>query len=340
VVVREGADSAARRLDELVRLVQEGVERYEVCFLDSDIASDGGKIRLSAGVPRVVGEDEERMLLALRHIPRGRSAAAGEDGIASRPSVQRTGRTDLPTLVRGDGGHRQSRSSSGGQGAGGVRVRHAGSLASRQTTFAQAALEPFPVKGKSRPVQAWDVGPPIRGASDAAIRLELPLVGRSRELEVLRAAVDDARRGAGRLIELVGEAGVGKSRLIAEAGKFAEGMVRLRATCEVYTRDTPYAAWRDPLGALLGIGRDEPDDVVLGRLRAEIESSQPDLLPWLSLIAIVFDIEVASSAEVEQLIWRVGCQGSRHEFPGFAGLMFGLWSAGWVAVRFAVRDAG
>jgi tetratricopeptide (TPR) repeat protein len=39
----------------------------------------------------------------------------------------------------------------------------------------------------------------------------------------------------------------------------------------------------------------------LSRLRAEIESAQPDLLPWLSLIAIVFDIEVAPSLEVEQL---------------------------------------
>ena len=60
--------TAARRLDELVRLVQEAADRYEVCFLDTDIASDGGKIRLSAGVPWAIGEDEERLLLALRHI--------------------------------------------------------------------------------------------------------------------------------------------------------------------------------------------------------------------------------------------------------------------------------
>ena len=68
VIAREGLAGAGSRLDEVVRLVQDAVERYDVCFLDSDIAADGMKIRLSAGAPRVVGDDEERMLLALRHI--------------------------------------------------------------------------------------------------------------------------------------------------------------------------------------------------------------------------------------------------------------------------------
>ena len=59
---------AGERLDQLVRIVQDACDRYEVCFLDSDISSDGGKIRLSAGAPRAVGDDDERMLLTLREI--------------------------------------------------------------------------------------------------------------------------------------------------------------------------------------------------------------------------------------------------------------------------------
>jgi class 3 adenylate cyclase/tetratricopeptide (TPR) repeat protein len=301
VVVREGADAAARRLDGLVRLVQEGVERYEVCFLDSDIAADGGKIRLSAGVPRVVGEDEERMLLALRHIVEAGPPLPLRAGVHRGPvfSGQVGPIYRRWYAVMGDTVNLAARLVAKAPAGQIYATRDV--LRRAKTRFAQTALEPFAVKGKSRPVQAWAVGPPIRGASDAAIRLELPLVGRSRELDVLRAAVDDARRGAGSLIEIVGETGIGKSRLIAEAGKFAEGMVRLRATCEVYTRDTPYHAWRDVLRALLGLGVQEPAEVVLGRLRAELEAVQPELLPWLSLIAIVFDVSVAPSEEVEQL---------------------------------------
>ncbi|MBV9607397.1 MAG: AAA family ATPase, partial [Solirubrobacterales bacterium] len=301
VIVRDGADAAAKRLDELVRLVQEAVERYDVCFLDSDIAADGGKIRLSAGVPRVIGEDEERMLLALRHIVEAGPPLPLRAGVHRGPvfSGQVGPIYRRWYAVMGDTVNLAARLVARAPAGRIYATRDV--LRRAKTSFAQVALDAFEVKGKTRPVQAWDVGPPIRGASDAAIRLELPLVGRARELELLRTAVEDARRGAGGLIELAGETGVGKSRLIAEAGKLADGMVRLRATCEVYTRDTPYHAWREPLRALLGLGGHEPDEVVLRRLREEIESDQPDLLPWLSLIAIVLDIEVEPSAEVAQL---------------------------------------
>ncbi len=301
LIVREGADNAAQRLDELVRLVQEAVERYDVSFLDSDIAADGGKIRLSAGVPRVVGEDEERMLLALRHIVEGDPPLPVRVGVHHGPvfSGQVGPIYRRWYAVMGDTVNLAARL--GAKAPAGRIYATRDVLRRAKTSFAQTALEPFAVKGKSRPVQAWDVGPPIRGASDAAMRLELPLVGRERELAELRTAIDGARRGSGALIEIVGEAGAGKSRLVAEAGTFATGMVRLRATCEVYTRDTPYHAWREPLRKLLGLGGHEPHEVILGRLQAEIESAQPDLMPWLSLIAMVLDIEAAPSDEVEQL---------------------------------------
>ena len=64
----------------------------------------------------------------------------------------------------------------------------------------------------------------------------------------------------------------------------------LRATCEVYSRQTPYAVWRDLLRQLLGLERDDPADVVLARLRAEVTRRDPELLPWLPLIALVFDV--------------------------------------------------
>ena len=126
VIARDGTQSAARRLDELVRLVQDAVDRYDVCFLDSDIASDGGKIRLGAGVPRVVGDDEERMLLALRHIVEADPPLPVRVGVHRGPGVHRSGRTGIPAVVRGNGRHREPRGAAGGKGAGGSDLRHAG----------------------------------------------------------------------------------------------------------------------------------------------------------------------------------------------------------------------
>ena len=301
VLERDGAESAARRLDELVRLVQEASERYEVSFLDSDIAFDGGKIRLSAGAPRFVGEDEERMLLALRHIVEADPPFPLKAGVHRGPVFTARVGPDYRRwyAVMGDTVNLAARLV--GKAPAGRIYATREVLRGAKTEFEQNPLEPFVVKGKLRPVQAWEVGSTVRGSSEHGIRLELPLVGRDSELEQLRAALGSAQRGSGSVIELVGETGSGKSRLLAEAARLGGGMASLRAACEVYTRDTPYSPWREILRTLLGVAADTPEDEVLGRLKAEIELADPGLEPWIPLIAIVLDIEVPSSVEVEQL---------------------------------------
>jgi tetratricopeptide (TPR) repeat protein len=170
-----------------------------------------------------------------------------------------------------------------------------------QGRFLQTALEPFSVKGKARPIHAWDLGPPLRSESRAAARPRLPLFGREREVDVLRSAVADAQRGSGAVIELVGETGSGKSRLLTEARELGQGMRVLHTTCEVVTRETPYFAWRDLLRQLLGAEADDSEERVRERLQAEIQSGNPDLMPWLPLIAIVVDVAVPATTEVDEL---------------------------------------
>ena len=46
---------------------------------------------------------------------------------------------------------------------------------------------------------------------------------------------------------------------------------------------------------------DDPEAVVLAKLEAELQSTQPDLLPWLPMIAIALDLEAPATSEVEQL---------------------------------------
>jgi tetratricopeptide (TPR) repeat protein len=75
----------------------------------------------------------------------------------------------------------------------------------------------------------------------------------------------------------------------------------LRATCDVVTRETPYFPWRELLRQVLGVEGDDPEDRVRERLEAEVRSSQPDLLPWLPLIAIVVDVHAPATTEVGEL---------------------------------------
>ena len=58
-----GPEARADALDELVALVQDVADADQVCFLGSDIDADGGKLILTAGAPRALGDEDERMLL-------------------------------------------------------------------------------------------------------------------------------------------------------------------------------------------------------------------------------------------------------------------------------------
>ncbi|MDX6386390.1 MAG: hypothetical protein QOD85_192, partial [Gaiellaceae bacterium] len=81
-------------------------------------------------------------------------------------------------------------------------------------------LEPrdeLTLKGKSGPVVAWNVLAVIEGASPYARRLDAPLIGRTRELDLLRETFASvvADRSC-RLVTVFGPAGIGKSRLATE----------------------------------------------------------------------------------------------------------------------------
>ena len=121
------------------------------------------------------------------------------------------------------------------------------------------------------------------------------------ELAQIRDALASARAGAGRLIEIVGEAGIGKTRLLETLRDEAAGFRKLDASCEAYTASTPYALWRELLRELLNFGRDDQEAAIIERLSSEVATRAPDLAPWLPLIAIALDINVAPTPEVELL---------------------------------------
>ena len=63
-------------------------------FLASDVDADGGKLILTAGAPKVTGDDEERMLLALRKIVDAeRRSRSGSAFIAAPSSPATSGRS-------------------------------------------------------------------------------------------------------------------------------------------------------------------------------------------------------------------------------------------------------
>ncbi len=96
-------------------------------------------------------------------------------------------------------------------------------------------VEPLELKGKSEPVPAYRLVA-VREDTERPRRLDAPMVGRDAELALLRGALDDAANERQcRLVTVIGEAGVGKSRLIDEFVRSVEGEASfLRGRCLPY----------------------------------------------------------------------------------------------------------
>ena len=107
------------------------------------------------------------------------------------------------------------------------------------------------VKGKSKPVLAVAVGEQPGARHDE--RVALPLVGRAHEMAVLTGTLDDVRAGRGRVVDISGEAGIGKSRLAAEMLAGAEDIPIVTAPCEQYESSTPFFPFRRLLSDALGV---------------------------------------------------------------------------------------
>jgi class 3 adenylate cyclase/tetratricopeptide (TPR) repeat protein len=299
ILASSGPGAVADAVDECMSNVQLAANRYGVTFFLTDINANGGKILLVAGAPTNVGNGEERMLRTLRTIMDAGGILPLRIGVNGGyvfaagfgPAYRRT------YSVKGDAVNLAARLMAAAERG---QILATDAVLSRSgTTFETEPLEPFQVKGKSKPVQAMSVGA-IAGSRGVA-HGETPLVGREREMAFLQEALDAARARRGMLVELIGEPGIGKSRLVDELRARATGVTVLTVPCQEYESSTPYFPIRLLLRDLLGVADGTDPAEVAAQLRARIEPNAPELVPWLPLLGIPMDFWMEPTPQTAQL---------------------------------------
>jgi class 3 adenylate cyclase/tetratricopeptide (TPR) repeat protein len=133
------------------------------------------------------------------------------------------------------------------------------------------ALGPVPVKGLADPVEVCELvgATSVRRRLQAAVAQGLsPFVGRQPEIEALQQALTHAGAGQGQVVALLGEPGVGKSRLVYEFlhSHHTQGWRRLESSSVSYGKATAYLPVCDLLKAYCHI--EDRDD--LRTVRAKI----------------------------------------------------------------------
>ena len=268
-------------------------------FLGTDIDHDGGKIILVSGVPRRAGDDEQRMLITLRQITSEELPLGLRIGVNTGPVF--AGDVGTPFrrtfTVMGDTVNLAARLMA--KASPGQVLATSDVLDRSSVRFATTPLPPFMVKGKKRPVTAYAVGAAHRSRDHRVDRL--PLTGVADELQALGSDLDAVMTGAGRVVEIVGDQGTGKSRLVEELARRAGTMRAMTILCESYETTTPYASiWY--LGrALLGLEMDADRATAARHLRAKVELEMPELLPQLPLIGTALDLDLPDTPETAAL---------------------------------------
>jgi class 3 adenylate cyclase len=143
-----------------------------------------------------------------------------------------------------------------------------------QPLFEWASPEEIAIEGTSEPIAAYRplARRVLPGKERGVAGISSPLVGRQPELRALQKAVTRLQAGMGGIVTLVGEAGMGKSRLVAEVRRQSraqdpKGTRRLRHSvslqwvegrCLSYRTSIAYHLWLDMLRELLGTAPDAP----------------------------------------------------------------------------------
>jgi class 3 adenylate cyclase/tetratricopeptide (TPR) repeat protein len=137
-------------------------------------------------------------------------------------------------------------------------------------------LDPLHLKGKAMPVPAFRVlGPgPRRSPLDRVGERALsPFVGRGAELDSLDRVLERAEQGRGQIASIVGEPGMGKSRLLLEFRQRLAGrpITFLEGRCLSYGSSIPYLLILDVLRNTCGVAETDTPDTTAGKVRAGLD---------------------------------------------------------------------
>jgi class 3 adenylate cyclase/tetratricopeptide (TPR) repeat protein len=153
-----------------------------------------------------------------------------------------------------------------------------------------------PVKGLPDPVEVYE----LIGAGLARTRLQAiaargltPFVGRRTELQALRDTLARAGTGRGQLMAVIGEPGVGKSRLVAEflASPLTQGWRIFETHAVSYGQATPYQPIRDLLKAYCQID-DRDDECAIREKVDKCLTLDVALQPTRSAVLALLDVRV------------------------------------------------
>lgn len=178
--------------------------------------------------------------------------------------------------------------------------------------FACEYLKETTIKGKAEPIQVHKVtyqrDKPITVHRLSGLRADL--IGRKVELAELSEAVDNLRKGRGKIFSICGAAGTGKSRLVEEFKATIESMQIqwLEAHAYAYSQNIPYFPLIDLLNRIWHIQENDSPENVSAKIESGIEQLVGNNEEIVSYVGGLYSLNDSEVDDVSPEFWKARLQ--------------------------------
>lgn len=293
-------ESAGDKLDTYIRQVQEVLERYEGSLIQLTMGDKGSYLQASFGAPIAHEDDAIRAAsaaLELRKIsPSPQQPSDVQIGIAhGRMRTGAYGGTTRRTYgVLGDNTNLAARLMQAAAPGQILVAENAYELTG--DAFNWQTFTPIRVKGRSEPVVVFG----LNGLKEQrSIRLQepkytLPMIGRRAELDLIVQKLELALGGKGQIVGITAEAGMGKSRLVAEGIRVANqsNLIGYGGECQSYGTNTSYLVWQNVWRGFFDLDANLTTEEKLLSLEKQLLQMGPNYVQRLPLLGTVLNLPI------------------------------------------------
>ncbi len=288
----DGDKKAGAKLDAYIRWVQNVLKPYEGHMLQLTVGDKGSYLYAAFGAPIAHEDDAVRGLsaaLELRTPPADLNFITSVQIGLSQGQIFAGAYGGTMRRTYGALGDEVNLAARLMQAAGPEKIL-VSQTAMQNTgeTFSWEALPPFKVKGKAKPVQAFNL---IGLKERSATRLlepsySLPMVGRTAELNLIEEKLSLTLAGHGQIIGISAEAGMGKSRLVTEVIRLANNrqLIGYGGECQSYGTNISYLVWQPIWRSFFGLNPAWDMSRQINLLTRQLRLIDPALEPRLPLL--------------------------------------------------------
>jgi class 3 adenylate cyclase len=302
--------SSVAKLQNYFQVLQETVRSYDGYINKIDTGINGQRAMILFGAPQSHEDDEVRAVLCglemLSHQEFGYGGMNQKFGINSGYVFAGTVGSQLRREYTAMGDEVNLAARLMGSAQEGQLLITAATNRKSRNKFEAASLGEQQFKGKVHPIHIYQVTAKKDGSDDIFakwISESKAIVGRAQERELLGQVIEKVISGKGQVVSIVGEAGIGKSRLTRDlTSRWMEhGYTLFGGSCQSYGMAISYLPWSELMESYLGLKKTDGPEEKSRKIEKTLEIIDPQLKDWAPIVGEIVGVPMPETQLTKSL---------------------------------------